>query len=131
MAADSVDVVERALGRFLETGEPHWALLDEQLATRDHDLLDAGEYRGHAGHRRWLADWSVAWSDFEIARVVEVVDAGDDVVVVFDVKATGRTSGASVEREDAMVCRVQDGRIACIDYYNNRAQALAQVGLEP
>jgi len=78
MAADSVDVVERALGRFLETGEPHWALLDERLATRDHDLLDAGEYR-----------------------------------------------------EDAMVCRVQDGRIACIDYYNNRAQALAQVGLEP
>jgi ketosteroid isomerase-like protein len=131
MAADSVDVVERALGRFLETGEPHWALLDEQLATRDHDLLDAGEYRGHDGHRRWLADWSVAWSDFEVARVVEVVGAGDDVVVVFEVKATGRTSGASVEREDAMVCRVQDGRIACIDYYNNRAQALAQVGLEP
>jgi ketosteroid isomerase-like protein len=62
---------------------------------------------------------------------VEVVDAGDDVVVFFDVKATGRTSGVSVEREDAMVCRVQDGRIACIDYYNNRAQALAQVGLEP
>ena len=52
-------------------------------------------------------------------------------MVVFDVKATGRTSGVSVEREDAMVCRVQDGRIARIDYYNNRAQALAQVGLEP
>ena len=74
MAADSVDVVQRAFGRFLETGEPHWALLDEQLATRDHDLLDAGEYDGH---RRWLADRSAAWSDFEIARAVEVVDAGE------------------------------------------------------
>ena len=74
MAADSVDVVQRAFGRFLETGERHWALLDEQLATRDHDLLDAGEYDGH---RRWLADRSAAWSDFEIARAVEVVDAGE------------------------------------------------------
>jgi len=131
VSAENVDVVSRALGRFLETGEPDWPVLDEQITTRDHDILDAGEYEGHEGHRRWIADWSAAWSSFEIGRVLDVVDAGDEVVIVFDVKATGRASGVSVEREDAMVCRVHGGRITRIDYYNNRAQALAHVGLQP
>ena len=130
MPAENVDVVRRALGHFLETGEPDWTLLDEDIATRDHDLLDAGEYEGHDGHRRWLADWAAAWSDFGIGDILEVIDAGDDVLIVFEVKATGRSSGVSVEREDAMVCRVRDGRIASIDYYNNRSQALAHIGLE-
>ena len=130
MPADNVEVVRRALGHFAETGEPAWTLLDEDIATRDHDILDAGEYDGHEGHGRWIADWTAAWSDFEIGPVEDVVDAGEEVVVVFRIKATGRASGASVEREDAIVCRVHGGLITRLDYYNNRAQALAQVGLQ-
>lgn len=48
---------------------------------------------------------------------------------MFRLKATGRSSGVTIEREDAIVCRVRRGLITRLDYYNNRAQALAQVGL--
>jgi ketosteroid isomerase-like protein len=131
MSAESVEVMRRALGRFIETGEPDWGRFDEAIAVRDHDILDAAAYDGREGFRRWLADWSGAWSDFDIGPVLDVIDAGDEVVVVFRMRATGRASGVEVEREDAMVCRVRHGRIERIDYYNNRGQALEQVGLEP
>jgi ketosteroid isomerase-like protein len=131
MPADNVDVVQRALGHFVATGEPDWALLDEDIATRDHDILDAGEYDGHEGHRRWIADWTAPWSDFEIGPIVDLIDAGDEVAVVFRIRATGRASEVTVEREDAIVCRVHGGLITRLDYYNNRAQALAHLGLQP
>jgi ketosteroid isomerase-like protein len=60
----------------------------------------------------------------------EWIDAGEEVVVVFRVKATGRASGVELERQDAIVCRVKDAEIARIDYYNSRGQALEAVGLE-
>jgi len=49
-----------------------------------------------------------------------------DVILL---KAKGRGSSIDVERQDAMVCKLRDGKIARIDYYNNRAQALKAVGL--
>jgi ketosteroid isomerase-like protein len=131
VSAANVDVVRRALGTFRDTGQPDLELLDERIVTRDHDILDAGDYRGHEGHRRWIADWSAAWSQITIDPAVEVIDAGEDVVIVYRIAAVGRISGVRVEREDAMVCGVRDGRIANIDYYNSRSQALAQVGLQP
>jgi ketosteroid isomerase-like protein len=36
----------------------------------------------------------------------------------------------SANLDFAMVCRVQDGKFARIDYYNDRSQALKSVGLE-
>jgi hypothetical protein len=49
---------------------------------------------------------------------------------VYRLKVSGRVSDVTVERHDAMVCRVQDGKIARIDYCNDRSQALKFVGLE-
>jgi ketosteroid isomerase-like protein len=92
--------------------------------------MDAGEYRGHAGFTRWLEDWASAWSEFTSEAAEEILDAGEDVVIVYRLKATGRASGVTVERQDAMVCRVQDGKIVRIDYYNDRSQALKSVRLE-
>jgi hypothetical protein len=43
--------------------------------------------------------------------------------------ATGRASGVTVDRQDAMVFAFQGEKIVRLDYFNNRAQALAQAGL--
>ena len=130
MSEHNVEVVRAALSHFLATGEPHFALLSEDVVTADHDVMDAGEYLGHSGQARWLEDWGAAWSEFHIEQPHEYIDAGDDVVAVFHLTATGRASGVTVEREDALVCRVERGLIARLDYYNNRAEALAQIGLD-
>ena len=130
MSEQNVELVGTAFAQLPLAGEPRWDLLHEEIEIHDHDLMDAGEYRGRAGWRRWLQDWAAAWSEFTVEPVRELIDAGEEVVLVYRVKARGRASGVELERQDAMVCRVKDAQIVRIDYYNNRAQALGAVGLQ-
>jgi ketosteroid isomerase-like protein len=129
MSQENVELVQRLLEAFIATGEPSWESLHEEIEAHDHDVVDAGEYRGHAGFGRWLENWDVAWAEFSIAPE-EFLDAGERVVSVFRMEATGRGSGVPVERQDAMVWEVRDGRVVRLDYYNDRAQALKAAGLE-
>jgi ketosteroid isomerase-like protein len=129
VSQESVEAVQRGFAVWGETGEPDWATMHEQIEVHDHDIMDAGEYRGHEGFRRWLTDWASAWSSFSMDPE-EFIDAGERVVVVLRMRATGRGSGVDVERQDAIVFEVRDDMIVRVDYYNNRAQALKAVGLE-
>jgi ketosteroid isomerase-like protein len=130
VSEQNVELIRRTLDDFVARGEPNWNVLHRDVEVHDHDIMDAGDYRGHAGFGRWLEDWTAAWSEFTL-EPKEYLDAGDRVVSVFRMTATGRTSGATVEREDAIVWQVRDDEVVRLDYYNNRAQALEQAGLEP
>ena len=44
-------------------------------------------------------------------------------------KAEGRGSGIEVDREDALVYEIRYGMVTCVDYYNDRKQAIKSVGL--
>jgi hypothetical protein len=44
-------------------------------------------------------------------------------------KAEGRGSGVKLDRQDAAVYTLREGKIARLDYYNNRDEALQAVGL--
>ena len=124
-----VEIVRDSLRIWRESGEPAWELCHPDIEVRDHDILDAGEYRGRPGVERWLSDWESAWSDFTM-DAEELVDAGEGVVIAFvKMRATGRGSAVSVERDDAIVYRLRDGLIAEVDYFNNRPEALAAAGL--
>jgi ketosteroid isomerase-like protein len=128
---DAVEIVRESLRSWRRTGEPAWQLTHADAEVRDHDIMDGYEYRGREGIERWLADWESAWSAFSM-HAEEFIDAGEGVVVVFvRMRATGRGSAASVERDDAIVYRVRDGLIAELDYFNDRAQALAAAGIAP
>ena len=129
MSQENIELVQATVEHFAETGEPVWDTLHEDVEVHDHDILDAGEYRGHAGFGRWLEDWAAAWLEFS-TEPEEFLDVGDRVVMVFRMKATGRTSGVAVERQDAMVFEVRNGKTVRLDYYNDREEALKAVGLE-
>jgi len=129
MSQQNVDRVQAAFEHFLRTGEPHWESMHEDVELHDHDLIDAHEYHGWDGYARWFEDWGSAWAEFSL-EPEEYLDAGDAVVAVFRLKAVGAGSGVTVERQDAMVCRMRDTRVGRIDYYNNREDALRDVGLE-
>jgi ketosteroid isomerase-like protein len=94
----------------------------------DHDISDAGTYRGHADYLKWLADWNAAWRGSSV-EPERWIDAGDKVVVVFQMTAKGRGSGVEVNRRDAMVLAMRDGKQVRLDYYNSESQALEAVGL--
>jgi ketosteroid isomerase-like protein len=123
-----VELVQQSLERFGASGEVPWDLVDEEIEIYDHDILDAGEYRGHAGFGRWLEDWAAAWSEFTM-EPEEFLDAGEHVVAFILTRATGQGSGVALERHDAMVYEVRDGRTVRLDYYNNRDEALKALGL--
>jgi ketosteroid isomerase-like protein len=128
MSQENVDLVRGSFHAWLATGDLGLAALDESIVVFDHDILDAGEYRGVAGVERWLVDWSSAWSEFTMDPE-EFIDAGDRVIAVIRMRATGRGSGVELERQDAMVYELRAGRIARLDYYNNLKAALEAVGL--
>ena len=128
MSQENVEIVQRGLGHYFATGEPPWEVFDEEIEVYDHDTPDQGVYRGHAGCRRWLEDWGAAWADWSI-EPEQVIDAGDWVVVFIRMRTRGRGSGVEVERKDAHVYKLGDGKVVRLDYYNDREQALKAVGL--
>src|SRR5258708_30048574 len=128
MSQDNVEVIQRGFEHFMGTGQPYWETFHEEVEVHDHDTMDQGEYRGHSGLGRWLEDWAAAWSDFSM-EPEEFLDAGKYVVVFVRMKATGASSGLVLERQDAMVFAVRDGKVVRLDYYNNRTEALDAVGL--
>jgi ketosteroid isomerase-like protein len=129
VSQENVELVRRGVEHFVATGEPDWPLLDADVEVYDHDILDAGDYRGLDGYARWMQDFSAPWSEFSISPE-EYLDAGDHVIAVFRVTAIGAGSGVRVERQDAMVCEMRDMKLIRLDYFNNRAEALKAVGLE-
>jgi ketosteroid isomerase-like protein len=127
VSQENVDLVRRALEGFI-AGEVLWDTIDAEVEVHDHDILDAGEYRGHAGFSRWVEDWSTGLPVISI-DLEELIDAGDKVVAVFVLKARPRDSTVDVERRDGIVYRCRSGRITRLDYYNSRDQALEAVGI--
>jgi ketosteroid isomerase-like protein len=75
--------------------------------------------------REWMEPWEVYWTEVE-----DFVDAGDDRVLVL-LRDHGRLRGtdADVEMIGAAVWTVRDQKIARIDFYPDRDQALEAVGL--
>jgi ketosteroid isomerase-like protein len=126
MTQENVTLVRRLLECFI-AGEVLWDALDEAIEIHDHDILDAGEYRGHAGVMRWVEDWGAGLPvvSFDLQ---ELIDAGDMVVAVILLKARGRDSSVDVERQDAIVYQLRNGRVTRFDYYNSRQQALEAAG---
>jgi ketosteroid isomerase-like protein len=130
MSQQNLELVQGALEGYIANDEPPWELLHAEIEVHDHDILDAGEYRGHAGFGRWLEDWEAAWSDSTL-EPEDFLDAGDHVVAFMLQKTTGKGSGVALERHDAMVFEVKGSQVVRVDYYNNRDEALRQVGLKP
>jgi ketosteroid isomerase-like protein len=89
---------------------------------------DAGIYRGHEGARAYMQDWL---DDFELMpfEILEVVEAGDRLVLVTRGRARGRASGLETEIEYAQVYSFEHGLLHRIHEYAAREEALAAVGL--
>src|SRR5271166_1005988 len=127
MSQENVEIVQDLLEQFIATGKPTRDTLDQEIVAYDHDVMDAGEFKGHTGFAQWLENWGAAWADYTMTPE-EFLDAGENVVSVFRMKATGR-GGVEVERQDAIVWEIGDRKVVRLDYYNNRATALKAVGL--
>ena len=76
-------------------------------------------------HRQWLDmfdDWNF--------DVIDVLDAGDQVVGILRQRGHGKGSGALVEMTVAQVWTIRDGKFSRMQMYADPAEALRAVGLE-
>jgi ketosteroid isomerase-like protein len=90
---------------------------------------DVKSYSGHGGVIEAIEDFPREWEDFRI-EIVEIVDLGDGVVLsVCRNHGHGRVSGLEMDIEMFYLGRIREGRIAGLQIFLSRAQALAAAGL--
>ena len=129
MSQENVEIVRRGLEAQLRED---WAAaldtLDAEAEIVDFDIPDAGVYHGHDGYLAWLAGWDEGWDSWRVEDI-EIRPAGDDqVIALFRMIARGE-SGIEIERPDAVVYRLQGGKIMRMEYFNDQLQALEAAGL--
>jgi ketosteroid isomerase-like protein len=130
MSQENVETVHRALTGVMSGA---WmqvlAELDPAIEIEDTVIPDASDYRGHNGFFRWLERWNESWATWRLEDI-ELVPAGNDHVVgLWRMVAKGKGSGVEIERPDAVVYRLRDGKIVRMGYYNDQHRALKAAGL--
>src|SRR5262245_58256579 len=98
-----------------------------------HEFVDGGlmpaSYRGPAGYRRFVSDWSDVWGGDLRLDPVEVIDLGSRAVVLWNVPARGQASGVPFIEKWATVSTLKDGKLIRDQVYLSHAEALEAVGL--
>jgi ketosteroid isomerase-like protein len=119
----------RRLFALLEELGPVVDELHPDFEIHDHDVPDAGVFRGREGFLAWIGLWGEAWESSRL-EVDRFVAQGDKIVVLVQVHATGSGSGIEVHRRDGVVCTLRSGKLVRLDYYGSTGEALAAAGLD-
>jgi hypothetical protein len=88
----------------------------------------SGVYRGADAVRRFWREWLAAWEALQFDY--ELVDAGERVVMLFDLRMRGRSTGIEMPfGKVAWVYTFRDGLIVHQKLYMSQSEALEAVGL--
>jgi ketosteroid isomerase-like protein len=92
--------------------------------------MEGRTYRGYDGLREYFADMSDTWTEFH-RDIEEMIDAGDDrVVVFFRLRGIARGSGVPVDERVTTVFRLRNGLLHRMVVYRDREEALEAAGLQ-
>ena len=124
LAGTSESDREDTLSKGAEGWDP-----DIELDASDAPVLDInGVYRGTAAVQQYWREWLAAWKTNEFEY--QLVDAGDRVVQLFDLRMRGRSTGIEMPfGKVAWVYTFRDGLIVHMKLYMSQAEALEAVGL--
>jgi ketosteroid isomerase-like protein len=141
VSQENVETMRRAVEEFLAgTSEHHRGAMLTKLAevwdprieldASEAPVLDlAGAYRGRDAVVRFWQEWLAAWETMRFDY--EMVDAGDCVVQLLDLRMRGRSTGIEVPfGKCAWVYALKNGLVIHQKFYMDQAQALKAVGLE-
>jgi ketosteroid isomerase-like protein len=93
------------------------------------EIPDAKSYEGRTAVVETLEDWPTQWEDFRL-DLIEIIDVSDDVLVsVIRHRGRGRESGIEMDWQVFYVHRVRDGKMARMEMFFSREQALEAAGL--
>jgi SnoaL-like protein len=103
--------------------------LEMELDASEAPALDiSGVYRGKEAVGQWWREWFAAWETLRFEY--ELVDAGDRVVMLLDLRMRGRSTGIEVPLgKHAWVTTFRDGLMLHMKLYMSQLEALEAVGL--
>jgi ketosteroid isomerase-like protein len=91
---------------------------------------DADVFRGQEGTERFFAAIRTDFEHLEF-EPEEIIDAGDQVVVVAAARGRGKASGAVVEGRFTHLWTIRDGKAVRAIFYADHEKALVDAGLSP
>ena len=77
---------------------------------------------------RFMKDWMQSWEQITILTE-QVIDAGDQVVVIAEWRGRGKASGVLTKWRYGAVWTLRDGKVISLVSYTDPAAALEAVGL--
>jgi ketosteroid isomerase-like protein len=92
--------------------------------------IDPGEYKGREAVGAWFGDWFSSFhrdARFDVTEMTEL--EGGAVLLVADHHASGRSSGIEVHGTVVWLYGFRRGKIARVEGYASRVEALKAVGL--
>jgi ketosteroid isomerase-like protein len=97
------------------------------------DWVKAGlaepSYRGLEGYRRYIAATAEVWGQENTLEPVELIDLGEQIVILADGQMRAQASGVPLAEAFALVATLKDGRFIRLQEYYDHAQALEAAGL--
>lgn len=88
-----------------------------------HLVWDGRVLKGYEGTLEWLSDTRETWADYS-QEVEEIIERGEQVVVVLRISARGGASGVPVAQEMAVVWTFDGDRAVRARSFTSRAEAL-------
>jgi uncharacterized protein len=131
MSEENVEIVVRGFDAFArgDLGAIKDALDPQVEIVTEPDMPDQEVLRGHEGFATYMEDIAERWDDFRI-DIDEIVDAGDEVVVIGSQCGVGKRSGIELDEWPfAGVYEIEAGRVTRVRLFHSRAEALEAAGL--
>ena len=129
MSQENVDVLRRAY-ETVNAGQPDYALFHPSLIYHPRaDEPDPSAHVGRDAFERLLDGFLESFRDLRF-DVLEVIDAGNRVIVSTVMHGRGAASAASVDDAYVFVYKLRDGLVVEGWEYRTRQEALKAVGLE-
>jgi ketosteroid isomerase-like protein len=128
MSEENVEIVRKAIAyEYYGVGDraEAEAIFDPQVVLNP---IDEESSSGFDAMRADYERWASAFEEFRVT-FEEIIDAGDQVVVVAYHHGRGRTSGVNVDTRFYEVYTLREGKVWRVDEYTERDEALEAAGL--
>jgi len=122
MSAQNVEVVRSIYSAWRENRSARGYMHPEIEYVNPPDAVEPGTRSGADSFQR-IRD---AYDDVLI-EPDELIDAGDDVVVIATVNATGRASGVPIEWHHGYIWTIKQGKAVRFRWFNDPREALEAV----
>jgi ketosteroid isomerase-like protein len=130
MSQERVEVVRRSIAAWNRRDLGSFLACFHRDAEMDWSRSRAPFKAVYRGREEQETFWDLFWSTFADVQIEahEFIEAGSEVVVVNTAHMRGR-GGIEVIARSALVNEVENRQITCLRLFQERAEALAAVGL--